>query len=81
MGKPSSIWRGVEGSELTVVEVGKEVVVVAQVQSSSREVGTWMEELKYLKCKRTLARRTEPAQLKVVGVCLFCLPSGCLDQW
>lgn len=71
-GKPSSIWRGVERRKLTAVQVGKEVVVIAQVQSSSSEVGTWMEELKYLKCGCTLVWHTEPAQLKVVRVCLFC---------
>jgi len=54
VGKPSGIWHGVEGRKLTAVEAGKEVVLVAQVQSSSSEVGTWMEELKCLKCRCTL---------------------------
>lgn len=71
-GKPASIWCGVEWSKLTAAEVGKQVVVIDQVQSLSSEVGTWMEEFTYFKCRCALARCTELAQVKVVGVCLFC---------
>lgn len=72
-----------EGRKLTAAEVGKEVVVAAQMQGLSSEVGTWMEELKYLKCRCTLTWHTEPAQLKAVGVCFvaYCRPSDCLDHW
>lgn len=49
------------------LEVGKEVVVVAQVQSLGSKVGTWMEELKRVKHRCALWWCTEPALLEVVG--------------
>lgn len=64
--KPRSIGHGVEGRKPATVEVGKEVVVVAQVQSLGSEVGTWMEDLKRVKLRCTLGCCAEPALLKVV---------------
>lgn len=39
------------GQRRMALRAGKEAVVVAQVQSLSSEAGTWVEELKAVKCR------------------------------